>query len=395
MRLTRTAVLKRLGIIPVITINVYFISVIAAGQTRNQPAVVLTAADMSFIVDGLQTPEARTKLMESIEERRAFAKDIRELLAVAEAAKAESYMNRPELSLQMELARSFVIAQAYFATRSKVAPPHEVVSQVEIDAFFSEPGTPKSFEAFLEDYQKNGPDKRAPITDDKRKDLRNHYGRVMVAKRKGIEAGLDRERKIQLTIMVQEARLLAGAYWSDQAMSNKPTEVEVDQYIVAHPELDSRTSKAKAEEISKRARMGEDFSSLARQFSDEESTKHNGGDLGWFGRGRMVEAFEDAAFALRPGEISGVIETPFGFHVIRLAERRTQLDPQGKPVEQVRVSHILILFKRELESEHGFRGPAWKAVENEKRSKWIDGIVRRGRVVVPEDFKITAAAGEP
>ena len=95
MRLTRTAVLKRLGIILVITINVYFISVIAAGQTRNQPAVVLTAADMSFIVDGLQTPEARTKLMESIEERRAFAKDIRELLAVAEGGNLSPPMTQP------------------------------------------------------------------------------------------------------------------------------------------------------------------------------------------------------------------------------------------------------------------------------------------------------------
>ncbi|HEU4454698.1 MAG TPA: peptidylprolyl isomerase, partial [Longimicrobium sp.] len=76
-----------------------------------------------------------------------------------------------------------------------------------------------------------------------------------------------------------------------------------------------------AEEVRARAAGGADFSQLARQYSQDWSAP-NGGDLGFFSRGRMVPTFEKAAFALQPGEISQVVETPFGYHIIRTVERR-------------------------------------------------------------------------
>ncbi len=70
------------------------------------------------------------------------------------------------------------------------------------------------------------------------------------------------------------------------------------------------------EGILARLRGGEDFGKLAGEFG-EDGTKARGGDLGVFGHGQMVKPFEDAAFALKPGETSGVVETDFGFHVIK------------------------------------------------------------------------------
>jgi peptidyl-prolyl cis-trans isomerase D len=80
--------------------------------------------------------------------------------------------------------------------------------------------------------------------------------------------------------------------------------------------------RARANEILAKARAeGADFAALAKEYS-EDVTKDSGGDLGFFGRGVMTENFEQAAFSLEPGAVSDVVETPFGFHIVRVEEKR-------------------------------------------------------------------------
>jgi len=95
--------------------------------------------------------------------------------------------------------------------------------------------------------------------------------------------------------------------------------------------LDSLRSLA--EDIRQKALAGADFASLAQAYSQDPTSK-SGGDLGFFSRGELDSTFEKVAFSLAPGEISGVVKTQFGFHIIKVEERKE---------EQVHARHILIL----------------------------------------------------
>jgi parvulin-like peptidyl-prolyl isomerase len=105
-------------------------------------------------------------------------------------------------------------------------------------------------------------------------------------------------------------------------------------------------ARAKIDKVLARARAGEDFAKLAQENSDDGS-KEQGGDLGFFQRGRMVPDFEQAAFALKPGGISDVVTTQFGYHVIKATERKTI------PLDQVKaqIAQFLTGQKRQARGE--------------------------------------------
>jgi peptidyl-prolyl cis-trans isomerase D len=93
-------------------------------------------------------------------------------------------------------------------------------------------------------------------------------------------------------------------------------------------------AKAEADKVLARAKKGEDFEALAREKSGDPSAAQNGGNLGYFGRGQMVKPFEDAAMSAAVGSIVGPIETSFGYHIIKVIDRRSQ-----------ELSYSQILFK--------------------------------------------------
>ena len=81
-------------------------------------------------------------------------------------------------------------------------------------------------------------------------------------------------------------------------------------------------AKAKAEKLLKQVKAGGDFAALAKENSDDPGSKAMGGDLGFFEKGTMVKEFGDAAFAMKVGQISNVVETQFGYHIIKVTDRK-------------------------------------------------------------------------
>ena len=91
--------------------------------------------------------------------------------------------------------------------------------------------------------------------------------------------------------------------------------------------------KKLADDLAAKAKAGADFAELAKKHSEDDSNNTKGGDLDYFGRGQMVADFDKVAFAMKPGEVSDPVKTEFGYHVIKLIEKRAA---SQRPLAEVR-----------------------------------------------------------
>ena len=156
------------------------------------------------------------------------------------------------------------------------------------------------------------------------------YSRLFEAKFGGTIAATEADAKTYYDENIKEFQVPEQVRASHILLSTKPTDPNTD------PNQVKVQAKKKAEELLKKAKEGADFAALAKENSSCPSAAQ-GGDLGTFPRGQMVKPFEDAAFALKVGQISDLVETEFGYHIIKVTEHQ---DPNQIAFDQAKTNII-------------------------------------------------------
>jgi peptidyl-prolyl cis-trans isomerase C len=126
-------------------------------------------------------------------------------------------------------------------------------------------------------------------------------------------------------------------YDKNPARFKQPERVRASHILLRLPDQADAAAKtairARAEDVLKQVRAGKDFADLARQFSEDPGSAPNGGDLNYFQQGQMVAPFDKAAFSMKVGDVSDVVETQFGFHIIKVVDKQPE---RTVPLDEVR-----------------------------------------------------------
>jgi peptidyl-prolyl cis-trans isomerase D len=142
-----------------------------------------------------------------------------------------------------------------------------------------------------------------------------------VGEKRRIKYAIVNVDQVRNTIKVPDADIEAF-YKQNLQQYQTPAQVRASHVLIKLEGRDEKQAQALAEEVAAKAKAGADFAALAKQYSEDESNKDTGGDLDYFGRGRMVAEFEQAAFAMKAGEISNPVKTAFGYHVIKVVDSK-------------------------------------------------------------------------
>lgn len=169
------------------------------------------------------------------------------------------------------------------------------------------------------------------------------------------------EDEIASKVTVSDSEIRAF-YDNNPATFKQPERVKASHILIKVDPQANAAQKAEAQKkidlVQAKLQKGEDFGALAKEYSEGPSGP-KGGDLGYFTRGQMVKAFEEAAFAMKPGEVSGVVETKFGYHLIKVTDKTPEgtmpyddvKDKLGEFLKQKKIQEEINVYVKKLEEK--------------------------------------------
>src|SRR6184192_3338466 len=159
--------------------------------------------------------------------------------------------------------------------------------------------------------------------------------KYQVPERRTVRYALLDVNQLRQTIQISDTQL-KQQYQANIQQYEVPNQVHVQHILfktVGQTDALVEETKKKAEDVLKQAKKGAKFDELAKKYSEDPGSKDKGGDLGWIRQGQTVPEFEKSAFSLAPGQISDLVRTQYGFHIIKVLEKQTA---HTKPFDEVR-----------------------------------------------------------
>jgi PPIC-type PPIASE domain len=348
----------------------------------------LKAADLTAFVESRFPDMSKRQLAQSDAIRKQFIDNVKRLFAFAQAAEAAGIHKSDEFKKYLELDIEQLLATEYTERN-----PEVIVSKEEWEAYYeSHKG---QFDAHIKFVTAKT---EQPITDAQKEQEREIWSQTKVRAEKARQAGLYGEPGFEVLVKFEKANRLVRLYAQSLEEKNKLTDDEKKKYLAENPGSDPDKQKEKAQGLLERVKKGESFEKIASEFSEDPASKANGGDLGWFGKGRMDPAFEAAAFALQKGQTSGeLVKSRFGYHIIRVDDRRTASPappvtsgrspaPKQEPQEEIHARHILI----DTTASERFEAQ----IAQDKVKRLIEDAALKYTVDAPTDFIVNVAGSD-
>jgi peptidyl-prolyl cis-trans isomerase D len=174
-----------------------------------------------------------------------------------------------------------------------------------------------------------------------------HHAEFFTPEKRSFQVLIVDQAKLEESMVISDADLRA-VYAASMDNFRMPERVKARHILIktqGKSDAEKKAALAKAQDLLKQLKAGADFSQLAQKNSDDSSNAPKGGDLGWFVRGQMVGEFDKAAFAMKPGQLSDIVTTEFGYHIIKVDEKETA---RVKPFEEVKADLATELKKQRV-----------------------------------------------
>lgn len=294
-------------------------------------------------------PQEVERIRTEPEGRKKFVDNLKELLTLGLEAERIGLDDKPDVQADLALMEKVALANVYREKAAKESPQAIEFTTEQINKYLQE--HPEAYDNFL----KNNPRYRA-VASGRGDDLKQEFARLELMLEGARRLGLENDPGYRTMVKVQKAAFLAsrmqqellnGVSVSDEEInalyeSNKKSyeETRASHILVMFPEQnpapapqgeakpDNRPKTKeealkKAQELLAKVQAGQDFSTLAKENSDDTGSAQQGGDLGYFRQDvQFVPEFKDAVFKLKVGEVSGIVETQFGYHIIKVTDKR-------------------------------------------------------------------------